>query len=52
MKVPYTIVIGDKEVETSVLPIRKYSAKDSVQMSVDDFIAYVQEKISARAENY
>ncbi len=52
MKVPYTIVIGDKEVETGVLPIRKYSAKDSVQMSVDDFIAYVQEKISARSENF
>ena len=52
MKVPYTIVIGDKEVETGILPIRKYSAKDSVQMSVEDFIAYVQEKISSRAEDF
>ena len=51
MKVPYTIVIGDKEIETGILPIRKYSAKDSVQMSVGDFINYVREKISARAES-
>ena len=51
-KIPYTIVVGDKEIETGVLPIRKYSAKDSVQMSVDDFIAYVQEKISSRDENF
>ncbi len=51
-KIPYTIVIGDKEVETGVLPIRKYSAKDSVNMSVDEFIAYVQEKISTRAQTY
>ncbi len=51
-KIPYTIVIGDKEVETGVLPIRKYSAKDSVNMSVDDFIAYVQEKISTREETF
>ena len=51
-KIPYTIVIGDKEVETGVLPIRKYSAKDSVNMSVDDFIAYVQEKISTREQTF
>ena len=51
-KIPYTIVIGDKEVETGVLPIRKYSTKDSVDMSVDDFIAYVQEKISTRDEAF
>ena len=51
-KIPYTIVIGDKEVETGILPIRKYSAKDSVSMSVDDFIAYVQEKISSRDQTF
>lgn len=48
MKIPYTIVIGDKEAETGVLPVRKYSVKDSVDMSVDDFIAYVQNKIATR----
>ena len=51
-KIPYTIVLGDKEVETNILPIRKYSAKESVQMSVDDFIAYVKEKISAREQTF
>ena len=51
-KIPYTIVVGDKEVETGVLPIRKYSAKDSVSMGVDEFIAYVQKKISTREQNF
>ncbi len=51
-KIPYTVVIGDKEVETGVLPIRKYSAKDSVDMNVDDFIAYVQNKISTRDQSF
>lgn len=51
-KIPYTVVIGDKEVETGVLPIRKYSAKDSVDMNVDDFIAYVQNKISTRDSSF
>lgn len=52
MKTPYTIVIGDKEVETGVLPIRKYSVKDSVSIKVDDFIAYVQNKISTRNQDF
>ncbi|MBR4643160.1 MAG: threonine--tRNA ligase [Selenomonadaceae bacterium] len=51
-KIPYTIVIGDKEIETGVLPIRKYSDKDSVNMSVEDFIDYVQEKISTREQTF
>ena len=51
-KIPYTIVIGDREVETGVLPIRKYSAKDSIDMNVDDFIAYVQKKISTRDQDF
>lgn len=51
-KIPYTIVIGDKEVETGVLPIRKYSEKDSVDMSVEDFIAYVQNKIANREQTF
>ena len=52
LKIPYTVVIGDKEVETGILPIRKYSAKDSVSLSVEDFIAYVQEKISTRSQEF
>lgn len=51
-KIPYMIVIGDKEIETGILPIRKYNSKDSVDMTVDDFIAYVQNKIATRALEY
>lgn len=51
-KIPYAIVIGDKEVETGILPIRKYGAKDNFDMSVDDFIKYIQEKISTRTQDY
>jgi threonyl-tRNA synthetase len=51
-KIPYMIVIGDKEMETGILPIRKYGSKDSVEMSVDDFISYVQKKIATRDSEY
>ncbi len=51
-KIPYTIVIGDKETETGILPIRKHGEKDGFEMSVEDFISYVQEKISSRDLKY
>ena len=51
-KIPYTIVIGDKEVETGILPIRKHGIKENFEMSIEDFISYVEHKISTREENY
>ena len=51
-KIPYTIVVGDKEAQTNVLPVRKFGSKDSVDMPLDDFIALVQQKIATREENY
>lgn len=51
-KTPYTIVIGDKEIQSGVLPIRKYGTKDAVDMKVDDFVVYVMEKISSRDQTF
>lgn len=51
-KIPYTIVVGDKEAQTNVLPVRKFGSKDSFDMPLDDFIALVQQKIATREENY
>ena len=49
---PYTLVVGDQEQENHAVALRKYGEKDSTVMSVDDFIALVQEKIAARAQEY
>ena len=51
-KTPYTLVVGDQEQETGAVALRKYGEKDSVVMAADDFIALVQEKIAARAQEY
>ncbi len=51
-KIPYMLVIGDKEMESGILAVRKHGSKDSVEMSVDDFIAYVRDKISTRAQTF
>ena len=52
MKTPYTLVVGDQEVENGTAAVRKYGEKDSETMKVDDFIKYVQEKIATRDQKY
>ena len=52
MKTPYTLVVGDQEVENGTAAVRKYGEKDSETMKVYDFIKYVQEKIATRDQKY
>ena len=52
MKTPYTLVVGDQEVENGTAAVRKYGEKDSETMKVEDFIKYVLEKIATRDQKY
>ena len=36
-KIPYQLVIGDKEVEANALNVRKFGSNESNSMSVEDF---------------
>lgn len=47
-KIPYVLVIGDKEIEAGQLAIRKRGEKDTVNMATDQFIKYVQEKVAKK----
>ena len=49
MKVPYTLVIGDKEKDSGMLAIRLRGQKDTVDMPVDEFIAKVQKESAQRS---
>ena len=51
-KTPYTLVVGDQEMENGTVAFRKYGEKDSTVLPVADFIALVQEKIATRALEY
>ena len=51
-KTPYTLVVGDKEVESRTVAIRKYGEQQSQTMAIGDFISMLQEKIASRAEKY
>ncbi len=47
-RTPYMIVLGDKEIESGNLAIRKRTG-DNINMSPDEFVAYVKEKISSKS---
>ena len=44
-KIPYMIVIGDKEVEANTVGVRSRKDGDIGQMSVEDFVQKIQEEI-------
>ena len=47
-KVPYMIIIGDKEIENKVVAIRKRDGADLGSMPVDDFLKQVKIEIVAK----
>jgi len=38
-KIPYTLVIGDKELEAGTINYREYSKEEQVSMNVDEFVS-------------
>ncbi len=44
-KVPYMLIIGEKEIEAKAVAVRARKEGDIGQMPVDQFMSYVQEKI-------
>ncbi len=43
-KIPYMLVVGDKELESGSVNVRKYGEQDSDTMSFDDFRDHVQQE--------
>jgi threonyl-tRNA synthetase len=48
MKVPYTLVVGDKEQDGGVLAVRVRSQRETVDMSTSDFISKVKKESTDR----
>jgi threonyl-tRNA synthetase len=47
-RVPYLLVVGDKEMEAGEISIRTRSGEDLGTMSVDDFIANLSDEVKTR----
>ncbi|WP_066714700.1 threonine--tRNA ligase [Clostridium sp. Marseille-P299] len=46
-KVPYMLILGQKEEEGTYLSVRSRDAADTIQISIDDFIQTVREQVLA-----
>ena len=44
-KIPYTLVLGDKEKEKNEVTYRKFGSTDTVTLSYDEFVKMIQEEI-------
>lgn len=47
-KIPYMLVLGDKEKETEGVNIRRYGSKDSETIALEDFVAMITEEITTK----
>ena len=50
-KVPYQIIIGDKEMETNTLSIRKYGEQKSIDVNTEEFMNEILEDVRNRKNN-
>ena len=45
-KIPYQLVIGDKEVEEGTVTVRRYGSKETVSMTIEAYLERVQREIA------
>ena len=51
-KVPYMLVVGDQEMESGTVNMRRHGEQETSTMTVDEFIAYIQDKIATKSDKY
>lgn len=51
-KIPYMLVVGDQEMEAGTVNMRRHGEKDTATMTVDEFIAYIQQNIAAKSAKF
>ncbi|MDR3214649.1 MAG: threonine--tRNA ligase [Bacilli bacterium] len=49
-KIPYSIVIGDEEVENNTVTYRKYGSEEQVSISTNDFVTLVLDDIASKGK--
>ena len=47
-RVPFLVVVGEKEVEDNTLSVRRQGGKDEGTMTVDEFIRLVSDEVKAQ----
>lgn len=50
-RIPYQVVIGDREVESGQVAVRELGSKETNSMSVDEFISQLEVEVSSKGQN-
>ena len=50
-KIPYTLVIGDKERDSNSVNYRKHGSQEAVSVSLEEFINLIQNEINTKGVN-
>ncbi|MGX6962468.1 threonine--tRNA ligase [Vagococcus xieshaowenii] len=50
-KIPYQVVVGDKELEDGTVNVRRYGSKETETISVDEFVASVAAEVKNFSRN-
>ncbi len=50
-KVPYTLVLGDKEMEVNNVNVRRYGTEEEVAKSLDEFIKEIDQDVKSYSRN-
>ena len=45
-KIPYTLVIGDKEVESNNVNYRRHGSQETTSISINDFVSLIKDEIN------
>ena len=48
-KIPYSIIIGDKEMEEHAISYRKFGEQGTTTVSEEEFISFVTDKINNKS---
>ena len=51
-KIPYMLVVGDQEMESCTVNMRRHGEKETTTMTVDEFIQYIQKNIAEKSQKY
>lgn len=49
MKVPYSVILGDKDIEAGVISVRKRGSEDLGQLKLEDFMQHLAEELEQKA---
>ena len=45
-KIPYTLVLGNKEVEENKISYRKHGSEETITVTIDEFITLLKDAIN------